>query len=77
MIGEFRQQVTANGVFEKRRQRQTLDWVYSMVEEHLRASFFNHAGVESIRADVEEAVIEGYLPPTVAAQKLIRKYEDH
>ena len=77
VIGDFRQQVTASGVFETRRQRQTLDWVYSMVEEHLRASFFNHAGVGSIRADVEEAVIEGHLPPTVAAQKLIRKFEGH
>jgi len=77
VIGEFRQQVTTSGAFEKRRQRQTLDWVYSMVEEHLRASFFNHAGVGSIRADVEHAVIEGRLPPTVAAQKLIQKYEGH
>ena len=77
VIGEFRQHVTTGGAFAKRRQRQTLDWVYSMVEEHLRASFFNHAGVGSIRADVEYAVIEGQLPPTVAAQQLIRKYEGH
>jgi LAO/AO transport system kinase len=75
VISDFRQQVTASGVLEKRRQRQTLDWVYSMVEEHLRASFFNHAGVDSIRADIEEAVVNGHIPPTVAAQMLIRKYE--
>jgi LAO/AO transport system kinase len=48
-----------------------------MVEEHLHASFFSHAGVESIRADVENAVVEGHLPPTVAAQKLIQQYEGH
>jgi LAO/AO transport system kinase len=77
VIDDFRQHVTSNGAFAKRRQRQTLDWVYSMVEEHLRASFFNHAGVASIRADVEYAVIEGRLPPTVAAQQLIHKYEGH
>ncbi len=77
VIGDFRQLVTESGVFEKRRQRQTLDWVYSMVEEHLRASFFNHAGVGGIRAEVEEGVLKGQLPPTVAAQKLIRKFEGH
>ena len=77
VIGDFRQQTTASGVFEKRRQRQTLDWVYSMVEEHLRTSFFSHAGVGSIRAAVEHAVIEGHLPPTVAAQQLIHQYENH
>jgi len=75
VIGDFRQQTTASGVFEKRRQQQTLDWVYSMVEEHLRASFFNDAGVGSIRAEIEEAVVNGHIPPTVAAQQLIHKYE--
>jgi len=75
VIGDFREKTTASGVFDKRRQRQTLDWVYSMVEEHLRNSFFNHAGVESIRAEIDHAVLEGHIPPTVAAQMLIRKYE--
>lgn len=77
VIEDFHQQTTASGVFEQRRQRQTLDWVYNMVEEHLRASFFNHAGVDSIRAEIEEAVVNGHIPPTVAAQQLIRKYEGH
>jgi len=75
VINEFRLLTTMSGAFDQRRQRQTLDWVYSMVEEHLRTSFFSHAGVGSIRTDVECAVIEGHLPPTVAAQMLIRKYE--
>ncbi|RUQ37036.1 MAG: methylmalonyl Co-A mutase-associated GTPase MeaB, partial [Candidatus Competibacteraceae bacterium] len=77
VIKEFHQQITASGVFAKRRQRQTLDWVYSMVEEHLRTSFFNHSGVGNIRAAVEQAVIEGHLPPTVAAQQLIHQYENY
>jgi LAO/AO transport system kinase len=77
VIEDFRQQITASGVFEQRRQRQTLEWVYNMVEEHLRASFFNHAGVDSIRAEIEEAVVNGHIPPTVAAQQLIHKYENH
>ena len=77
VIGDFRKLVTESGAFEKRRQRQTLDWVYSMVEEHLRASFFNHAGVGGIRAEVEDGVLKGHIPPTVAAQKLIRKFEGH
>lgn len=75
VISEFNQQTIQNGVLEKRRQRQTLDWVYSMVEEHLRTSFFNHAGVGSIRNDIEDAVVKGHTPPTVAAQMLIHKYE--
>ncbi len=76
VIEDFRQKTQASGVFEKRRRKQTLEWVYAMVEEHLLRSFFEHAGVKHIRADVERAVIEGQMPPTVAAQELIGKYED-
>lgn len=75
VIEQFREATTSSEVFEKRRRAQTLDWVYSMVEEHLRTSFFSHAGVESIRAHIERAVVGGHMPPTVAAQKLIRKFE--
>ncbi len=74
-IEDFRDKTRASGVFDARRQAQTLDWVYTMVEEHLRSSFFNHTGVGSIRVEVERAVVEGHLPPTVAANELIRKYE--
>ncbi len=76
VINNFRQNVASSGVFEKRRKRQNLDWVYSMVEEHLRTSFFNNTHVGAIRTQIEEAVISGNIPPTVAAQMLIEKYED-
>jgi LAO/AO transport system kinase len=75
VIEDFRRKTMASGVLENRRRTQTLDWVYSMVEEHLRQSFFEHAGVKRIRADVERAVIEGHMPPTVAVQELVKKYE--
>lgn len=76
VIENFRQITTESGVFEKRRRKQVLDWVYSMVEEHLRQSFFNHLGVQNIRADIEHDVVQGQIPPTVAAQELIKKYQD-
>ncbi|MCP5420645.1 MAG: methylmalonyl Co-A mutase-associated GTPase MeaB [Gammaproteobacteria bacterium] len=76
VIELFQAQTQASGVFEKRRRRQILDWVYTMVEEHLRKSFFEHAGVKHIREEVEHAVVEGHMPPTVAVQTLLKKYED-
>lgn len=74
-IEEFRRKTNESGVLEKRRRNQTLEWVYAMIEEHLRTSFFKHAGVESIRADIERAVVQGHIPPTVAAKELIKKFE--
>jgi len=75
VVEKFRHSTTVSGTFEKRRRNQILDWVYTMVEEHLRKSFFEHAGVKRIRTDVEQAVVEGHMPPTVAVQELIKKYE--
>jgi len=76
VIDKFRETTGKSGVFEQRRRSQTLDWVYSMVEEHLLASFFNHAGVKEIRSEVEFQVVEGHLPPTVAVQRLIQQFEN-
>jgi LAO/AO transport system kinase len=74
-IEQFRDKTTESDVLEARRRRQTLEWVYSMIEEHLQTSFFKHAGVESIRAEIEHAVVQGHIPPTVAAKQLIKKYK--
>ena len=75
VVDAFRKQTTDSGVLEQRRRAQTLDWVYSMVEEHLRSSFFQHAGVERIRAEIEHQVMWGHLPPTAAVQRLIAEFE--
>lgn len=75
-IEKFHEKALKSGVLDARRRKQTLEWVYSMIEEHLRASFFKHAGVESIRADIEHAVVHGHIPPTVAAKELIKKFEE-
>jgi len=75
VVEAFHKQTLDSGVLEKRRRAQTLDWVYSMVEEHLRSSFFQHTGVERIRAEVEHQVMWGRLPPTTAAQRLIAEFE--
>lgn len=72
---EFHKKTTGSGVLEKRRRAQTLDWVYAMVEEHLRTSFLRHAGVERIRAEIEHEVMWGRMPPTSAVQRLISEFE--
>jgi len=75
VVDDFRKKTLESGVLEKRRRAQTLDWVYSMVEEHLRSSFFQHTGVERIRAEIEHDVMWGRMPPTVAVQRLIKEFE--
>jgi LAO/AO transport system kinase len=75
VIEAFRRTTVASGVFAARRQAQILDWVQAMIEEHLKARFFNHPGVMSIRPQIEQAVLVGTMPATVAVQMLLEKFE--
>jgi LAO/AO transport system kinase len=77
VIEGFTEKTRESGVFEERRRSQTLDWVYSMVEEHLLKNFFDNATVKSMRSWIEKAVIEGHMPPTVAVRKLLQEYEQN
>ncbi len=74
VIETFREQTTRSGTFATRRQQQTLDWMYSMIEEQLRAAFFNHAGVKALLRITEQQVIAGQLPATRAAQQLLATF---
>nr|VFJ63085.1 MAG: methylmalonyl-CoA mutase metallochaperone MeaB [Candidatus Kentron sp. DK] len=75
VVEAFRQQTEDSGALETRRHRQTMEWVYAMVEEYLQNSFYHHAGVKTLRATLEQEVINGRVPPTVAARRLIDVFE--
>jgi LAO/AO transport system kinase len=76
VIGDFRQHVT-----KKRRVRETPATanpglgVLDGRGAFARQLFQPCKGVGSIRKKIEEAVLNGHIPPTVAAQQLIHKYE--
>lgn len=75
VVEAFRKQTELSGVLEARRHRQIMEWVYAMVEEYLQNSFYHHAGVKATRAVIERDVIDGKMPPTVAARRLIEVFE--
>jgi LAO/AO transport system kinase len=74
-IERFRDQTTASGVFAARRREQARDWVYTMIEDHLRSRFFSHPVVQQRLPAIEKEVVEGTLPVTTAVQSLIRAFE--
>jgi LAO/AO transport system kinase len=75
VIEDFRKKAVKSGVFHARRRAQTLDWVYTMVREHLQLRFFNHPVVTAITPRVEQAVLEGKLSATMAVRELINAFE--
>ncbi|MCS6839458.1 MAG: methylmalonyl Co-A mutase-associated GTPase MeaB [Roseiflexus sp.] len=74
-IERFRDETTASGVFAARRRNQARDWVYTLIEDHLRTRFFGHPVVQEKLPAIEQAVVEGTLPVTTAVQTLIQAFE--
>jgi LAO/AO transport system kinase len=75
VVEKFREQTVESGVFEKRRNRQTLEWMHSMVEQQLQAYFYNHPTIRENLPSIESAVLDGTVPATAAARNLLHMVE--
>lgn len=75
VIKDFRDNVIASGVFSKRRKEQTIEWVRAMTAEYLQNKIAQNAELTKCREDIERKVIEGAIPPTVAAKAVIGSME--
>lgn len=75
-ILEHRDKLTASGEMSARRKEQALEWMTFLLDDGLRAMFFNHPDVRSmlprLRADVENKVKS----PTTAADLLLGILKD-
>jgi LAO/AO transport system kinase len=73
-IAAYRDSTTKSGYFQKRRRQQAVDWLRTMVHEHLEEAFYRHPGVADAAPGIEEAVAQGSLPATSAVQNLLAKF---
>ncbi len=74
IIGEHHALLSANGALERRRQRQLLDWMWSLVDEGLRSAVREHPQVAETLADLENDVLEGRMTPTAAAENILGSF---
>ncbi|MBX7454460.1 methylmalonyl Co-A mutase-associated GTPase MeaB [Mycolicibacterium sp. 3033] len=63
--------LTEAGEFEARRRTQQVEWTWSMVRDAVLDRVLSHPAVREIRSDVERAVRDGELTPTLAAQQIL------
>jgi LAO/AO transport system kinase len=70
-IVEFRGTLTANGDFAARRRHQSLAWMWQQIDTGLRARFREHEGIRAALPELSDAVENGRLTPSVAAQRLL------
>jgi len=74
VIDSFRQQTKASGLFQKKRQVQSLNWLDEMVIEQIKVNFYGNPQIQELREDIERMVSNGELPVTSAADLLLEKF---
>ena len=77
-IAEFWQSVTAHraaleaaGELDTRRRRQSMDWMWQLIDSGLRSRFRNHPGVREALGRLSREVESGVITPAAAAWQLL------
>ena len=71
IVEEHRTRLTASGVLARKRQEQQRTWLWSMIEDGLRAQFLARDDVKRLLPEMEAAVASARLTPTQAARRLL------
>ena len=72
VVERFRQFTAVSGALAARRQQQSRQWLHSLIEEQLHTYFYDQPEVQAALPQIEQAVMDGRLPPTAAAQELLQ-----
>lgn len=75
VIQIFAKTTQEKGSWQRRRDMQLLDWVHSMIDEHLHNLFFDDPVVTGRMPEVKEAVLTGKISPTQAVAELINIFD--
>jgi LAO/AO transport system kinase len=74
-IAAFHQQTVQSGAFAQRRRAQSLEWVHSMANEHLRSLFYADPDIMALLPRIEHEVAAGTLTAATAVRELISAFE--
>jgi len=73
-VQEFVSRTKSSGIFEKRRKAQTMEWIYSTIENELKKRFYSNPAIRVALPAIKEKVMEGKLLPVEAVEELLNKY---
>ncbi|MDY6790587.1 MAG: methylmalonyl Co-A mutase-associated GTPase MeaB [Thermodesulfobacteriota bacterium] len=71
IILNHRDKLKSNGEFEEKRKNQSIEWMWSLVEEGLKDQFYKNTDVKTMLPKVKKEVEKGKMAPTAAAFKLL------
>ncbi len=73
-LQEHRNHLVATNQLDTIRRKQRRHWMWSLINSNLRTAFRAHPNVQQRLNDVEHKVLTHELPPTEAAQQLLRAF---
>jgi LAO/AO transport system kinase len=73
-IKKFEDKLKDIGGFDDRRQKQTLEWMYSMIEEGLKHKFYQTQKISDELPEIEKNILSGNITPTKAADHLLKSF---
>lgn len=74
-IAAFRKATVESGYFHQRRQQQTVDWLRTMVHEHLEEMFYRNPEVQAALPAIESQVAQNQLPVSSAVRQLFSLFK--
>lgn len=63
-----------NGYFEKRRQEQSLYWMFESINQNLKDSFYHDARIQKLLEKFKKEVLYGEITPFTPTKALLEKY---
>ena len=71
VVTRFRARAEETGAWDARRRAQAREWLHALIDEEIEAYFYNRPAVRAALPGIEAAVMDGTLPPTAAARRLL------
>ena len=76
MVEEFAAFTRDSGFFNRRRRRQAEDWVFALIEEHLKSTFYRDPRIKAAIPDIRRRIDRGEILPTAAAEQLLHLFAE-
>jgi len=74
-IIDFTNQSKKNNSFEEERKKQSLQWMYALIDENLKTQFYQNSKIKKELKSLEKQILEGKLLATSAAELLLGKLD--
>ncbi len=74
MVLEYMALMNHNGYFDRRRQEQSLYWMYESINQNLKDSFYHDKRIQKLLENYKTKVLHGEITPFTPVRALLEKY---